>query len=365
MGNVLYIGMKVKDHGGYTVIHYRNIDLLSQFFGEVSIVELESDVSGSIFSKLLNGWKGNYFRLTNAFIRNVLQKIETLNPQLVFFGNSLSTYLIIHIKRKYPNLPIISFFHNCEYSYFKEQYKAEKWSLLNLMHIIFAYRSERIAIKYSHYIWGLNKRDSDDLEQIYKRSLDLILATSFIDKAKQFLFHEPEECLNLLFVGSSLYANVQGIIYFVQNVMPFVKVKLYIVGNGLENYKDILSVSNVSVVGRVEDLSLWYKKSDIVVSPIFFGSGMKTKTAEAMMYSKPIIASEEAFKGYNIESDRIGAVCNEAKEFIDAINYFDRNRELLKDCALYSREMFVSFYTFEKSVHLVEHFFEKNRVYGS
>ena len=40
------------------------------------------------------------------------------------------------------------------------------------------------------------------------------------------------------------------------------------------------------VVGEVESLAQWYHDAYFVVAPIFDGSGMKTKVAEALMYGK-------------------------------------------------------------------------------
>jgi len=37
-----------------------------------------------------------------------------------------------------------------------------------------------------------------------------------------------------------------------------------------------------------------------VILPIISGSGMKTKTAEALMYGKSIIGIKEAFEGYKM-----------------------------------------------------------------
>jgi hypothetical protein len=56
-----------------------------------------------------------------------------------------------------------------------------------------------------------------------------------------------------------------------------------------------------------------------VVAPIFLGSGMKTKVAEAASYGKVTIGTKEAFEGYeNYES--IGILCNVADDFVQNIN---------------------------------------------
>ena len=52
-------------------------------------------------------------------------------------------------------------------------------------------------------------------------------------------------------------------------------------------YKELLQKDP----NNVDCLETWYEKADVVISPIFLGSGMKTKTAEALMYGKPILGT--------------------------------------------------------------------------
>jgi hypothetical protein len=40
------------------------------------------------------------------------------------------------------------------------------------------------------------------------------------------------------------------------------------------------------------------------------------------MYGKNIIGTKETFEGFNLDTDKVGGLCNTPKEFIDRINYF-------------------------------------------
>ena len=46
-----------------------------------------------------------------------------------------------------------------------------------------------------------------------------------------------------------------------------------------EKYKDN---EKLEIKGTVEDISRYYYEDNIIISPIFHGSGIKTKTIEAM-----------------------------------------------------------------------------------
>jgi hypothetical protein len=89
-----------------------------------------------------------------------------------------------------------------------------------------------------------------------------------------------------------------------------------------------------------------------MVSPIFKGGGMKVKTCEALMYGKNIFGTSEAFIGYEIDYDKVGALCNTKEEFIDTINnYCSTKREKFNE---YSRKCFLENYSFDATLEKFE-----------
>jgi len=63
----------------------------------------------------------------------------------------------------------------------------------------------------------------------------------------------------------------------------------------------------------------WYLGASFVIAPIFDGSGMKTKVAEALMFGKRIVGTPEAFTGYEEHVAEVGVVCRTQGEFIAAL----------------------------------------------
>lgn len=80
-----------------------------------------------------------------------------------------------------------------------------------------------------------------------------------------------------------------------------------------------------------------------MVLPIFKGSGMKVKTCESLMYGKNIIGTPEAFEGYDLQHDRVGAVCADAAQFIQAIQSFVATPRPRFNA--YSRSVFLEHYS--------------------
>lgn len=174
----------------------------------------------------------------------------------------------------------------------------------------------------------LNDRDNKLLEEYYSREANLILPITFSDLWKAGEYgNEREEFL--LFVGSYFDANVQGIKWFVKEVLPNIDFNIKIVGKGMEQLREkkfLENVRRVEVIGGVDDLAPYYKKAAAVIMPIFMGGGMKVKTAEALMNGKTIFGSKEAFEGYDLEDISGLYLCEDKDAFINAINDF-KNRE--------------------------------------
>ena len=216
---------------------------------------------------------------------------------------------------------VISFFHNVEYDFIRQksvEFQGLKDKLKFILLKTATFHYEKRLCKNSDLIITLNSRDSDRLEKLYGRKSDLIMPISMRDiyLAKEHFDSEPY----LLFVGSDFYGNRDGIFWFCENCMQYINGKLIVVGKGMENFKGKYSSRKISFNGYVDDLSELYRNAAAVVLPIISGSGMKTKTCEAMMHGKIIFGTSESFEGYLRTKDCI--LCENGEEFINKINAY-------------------------------------------
>lgn len=270
------------------------------------------------FSSTLNYLRG-YAMATPKIKRRVAKFIKENNIDVVFFDSSIFGKILKYVKRK-TKVRTICFMHNVEKKYAYSRVKKESFMYYPYY---WAYSlNEKISTKYADKLISINKRDADEVLSLYKRTPDLIVPATFDDV---FQFNRAKECESnekqLLFVGSLFQPNIEGLKWFCKNVMPNVKVSLVVVGKGLEILKEELEDENIKIIGTVDDLSDYYYRAKAVVMPIFTGSGMKVKTAEAMMYGKPLFATDEGLEGYIDTSSEIFR-CNTSQEFIEAINGF-------------------------------------------
>ena len=173
----------------------------------------------------------------------------------------------------------------------------------------------------------LNQRDSEGLKRVYGRAADAIAPMALADRCPS----PPADTAQAsgsgyaLFVGGAFYANLEAARWFAHHVAPRLTVPTVIVGRGMEQLEEELrSAPSVRLVGGVADLAPWYRDAAVAVAPIFDGSGMKTKVAEALMFGKRIIGTPEAFAGYEPAVVASGWLCTTPDEFVAAVGRSER-----------------------------------------
>lgn len=231
----------------------------------------------------------------------------------------------VHLfKKKKPELKILLIPHNLEKQYYMKRVKQEGIHLLPLWWGVV--RSEKHTVRSADWMSVLNQRDKKSFEKIYHRTPDVILPISFADHFDQARADQSSGDLaekTLLFVGSLFAPNLDGVQWFIREVLIRLPgYRLVIVGKNFETKKAELENDQVRVIGTVDDLAEYYYRFAAQIIPIRYGYGMKVKTAEAMMYGKTIFASDEALEGYEVDNVKGIYRCNTPEEYLQAIQNF-------------------------------------------
>lgn len=301
-----------------------NRDCLREIFHDsFSILELEPTRVTSM-AQTLAAFRGHIDGVNARVITQALEKVDRKNISVVFIDGSNLGEITAQLKKRAPSIKIATFFHNVESRFFLGSFRASKTPRA-LAVLVANYLAERKAVRYSDALIAMNERDSTLLRRVYGRGATAIAPMALADQATPSRREEEENNAPidekyLLFVGGGFYANRQGVIWFAKNVAPHIALRTIAVGKGLEQLASELGDhANVEIIGAVRDLSVWYRGAHCVIAPIFDGSGMKTKVAEALMFGKRVIGTPEAFCGYEEIADQAGWICTNAKEFLNTI----------------------------------------------
>lgn len=291
---------------------------------------------------------GYYFGLTPRRVKEIVNKAQAYD--VVFVDRSVFGIIAKRLKEGGYRGRVVCFFHNVEVVYFSAKY-SDKLNPMRWLVVPCADRNDRWSCQYADRIIALSTRDDNELFCRYSRYADVLIPVAFVDRYQRDTY--PSELTAekplCMFLGAYFPANVEGIEWFVKNVLPKVNIRMQIVGKGMEKLKEAEWMRpDIEVLSNVPDLDPLFEAADIMVLPIFKGSGMKVKTCESMMFGKNIVGTPEAWSGYELDYAKAGACVFTPEEFIAVLNDFCQHPRPRHNA--YSREVFVTQYSASRMV---------------
>lgn len=310
----------------------KNLEMLGRVLGDenIEVYYLHDKAGKSSVMEYAKGASlmpfGYFLGLTPAKVKDIARKAQGFD--YVFIDRSLFGVVAKGLKEAGYKGRIITSFQNTEVAYMEA--KMPKRLPFRGVVIRCADRNDRWSCRCSDKVIVLNERDKISLQRLYGRTAESMIPVAMKDKCKgqkndKKAMTSPK--LRCLFLGAYFLANTEGIIWFMRNVYPQVDVEVKIVGRGMgklkEEQPDLLR--DIEVVNDAPDLEPYLEWADVMVLPIFAGSGMKVKTCESLMYGKNIIATDEALEGYAIEEGVSAWRCNTVDEFVQTIQDFAKH----------------------------------------
>lgn len=311
-----------------------------------------------ITTKMINIFFRQYYGQTRTNFHEFRQLLKEKNYTTIIFNSSIYGVLVRFVK-KHVSSKIVVYYHNVEYKYYWEKFLCN-YSFFAYVYSKYIKYNEKLSSKNSEKHIVLNQRDARELYKIYQTKADLILPISLPVPSISEKASVMSSCDYCLFVGSDFFANFEGISWFIENVLPYIHISLYVVGSVCNSLsKKYKNIKKVKLCGYVDSLEEYYKNAKFVVSPIFKGSGMKTKTIEALSFGKCIVGTNEAFVGIDGEINKLGSLCNTAEEFIREIN---NNSYVLRNP--YALKLFLEQYSIDSNSSKLENFLKLENNYG-
>jgi len=355
LGKLLILTRSYEFNGG-AVYSERNNKTLCSIFGNENVeifdlAKFDNSRKSNIFEKISNFIYGRIF--ISAEIENMFIK-KCKDFSMIFIDRSTYGLIAKKIKKNNPKIKIITFFAGVELDFHRDFGGFTKYALWRI------FRNEKMICKYSDVTIALNDRDALRIEQIYGKKIDFVIPISFADRTINFNKKSISKDPIALFFGSNFPMNTHGIKWFVVNVLPFVNIKLQIIMKDIDK-ENLPKSDKLELLGFVENLESYIQNADLIILPIFRGNGMKVKTCEALMHGKNIIGTGEAFMGYDVDFEKVGAKCETAEEFINAINEF--LNKFANKFNEYSRNVFLEKYsndvTFKQFEDLLKNVYKK------
>lgn len=337
---LLYISKAFTENMGATM-HY---EALQELVGKENVftIDLRPKISEkqnqyicygkykSPFDRIHRWMQRNMMFISNIIIYEICDIIASQHVDTVFIEDSVFGNLVKEIKKRFPDVLIMTFYHDIKADLYPQWIKNDN-TLISRIEFGIGIRQEKINQKYSDINIVFNQREIRLFEKYYGKTpeafVPLCTPIPHIPETEKSAISEKGEIKKLLFVGNNFFTNLRGLRWFVDKVLPNLakNIQVNVVGRGLEEHRNEYSDSRVNIIGSVESLASYYLDTDIVIGPLFDGGGMKTKSVEAMSYGKIYVATKESLVGCwdemnDIIRNKIVFRSDDAKEWVSIIN---------------------------------------------
>jgi polysaccharide biosynthesis protein PslH len=153
---------------------------------------------------------------------------------------------------------------------------------------------------------------------------------------------EPD---SILFFGAlNYYPNIEGLLFFLREVLPELRkrrplVRFRIVGQKpppeIRAWRD----PAVDLVGYVDDVRPYIASAAAVVVPLRIGGGTRLKVLEAMAMGKPVVSTTLGVEGIDVVHGRDVLIGNRPDELADQLARVLESRNLSREIGTAAREL--------------------------
>lgn len=119
-----------------------------------------------------------------------------------------------------------------------------------------------------------------------------------------------KECIEIynLFQNTETYKNLSQ------------KPKLLIAGPNME--QSLSDNPNILFLGKIDNLDTLYNEVQILLSPLYWGAGIKGKICDTAMRGVPVLTSDIGNEGINLINNKEGLIANNKNEFVHQLCHF-------------------------------------------
>lgn len=157
--------------------------------------------------------------------------------------------------------------------------------------------------------------------------------------------------------------NEEGIRWFIENAWPlihgrFPHLKLYLAGRMMPDWLTQLKLSNVEIVGEVDDAVKFIHSKAIMVVPLFSGSGIRIKIIEGMALGKAIISTKIGAEGINYTDGKDILIANDANTYVEAVEKCISNKNYCLELGKEARNLILKEHSLEVVMKKLESFYK-------
>ncbi len=288
------------------------------------------DTNTSAVGAFLNLFSNQSYFVSRFFFKAyedlLIQKLKSTSFDIIQLeGVFMASY--IPVIKKHSNAKIILRSHNLEHQIWERHLANEKSGIKKTYLTLQNNRLKKFEIEAFNQVDAIVTITDEDkktissicpkkpihtcLTGINLQSYNQVVAPVF----PQTLFH---------FASMDWMPNIEAVDWFMNTVWNEViksepNVKLVLAGRGMpERFKKLAS-DNITIIDDVKDSSQFYSTYDIMLVPLWSGSGLRIKLVEGLAYGKAIITTSIGAEGIPYTSGKDLLIADSGAEFLKAI----------------------------------------------
>ena len=310
---------------------------------------LPRNPSGGVWERRFRRWV-RWFVGPASDVRDVLRirepvaaslaaSISRSRPDLIYVHHSMGAVVITGVS---PQIPVLIDLHNvmCSY-YFRSLKLACNWRqrLEALREALKMFAFERQLFQSAAKFVTCSVQDASVVQRMAELSTVNVVPNG-VDY-EHFAGQPGGDPTNLLFLGTLSYLpNSDAVSYCVHEILPKIRstcpeVRLTVIG--MEPPPEILDLDNgssVRIVGQVDDVRCYSRKSAIHLVPIRLGSGTRLKILEALAMGRAVVSTSIGAEGLDLEDGIHLFIADTAEEFARKAIMLINNPDLRERVAL-------------------------------
>ena len=194
----------------------------------------------------------------------------------------------LEVKDKHPNMKIICDTHDVQFYRNGEENPESKEA-----------KSELRWLDFADHIITISHRDEEILSRYVKNNKVSTILPTF-DYLACYEIKSNANPMMFGFIGNDMQANVEALKYVINNWWPSIlkfspESKFFVAGSVCRNeeYQNISFLrEGIETLGFVDNLNLFYKKIDMLLSPVVVRGGLNFKNAEVLVAGKMLLTNK-------------------------------------------------------------------------
>ena len=320
------------------------------------------DISNSYKNILISIFKNEPVYLSKFYDKSVLTQLDKIINEIEFdviHADHTSMAQIAYYISKKTEKPWGLRLHNLEHIIWSRY--SDNLSKLSVKKYISNYQSKLLRKKEFDYIaksyinFPITQNDFNIIKQNVKNSNSVVVSVGVDSELNKPINVEKIDNTLCIATTYSWVHNVNGLIWFIEKVIPIVKteipdIKFQLFGKNIPNIFEKYKNLGVKPIGFVEDLNYYLSQSELYIAPLFVGSGIRIKILEAMAHGLPVIATKVSAEGIKIDEENGLYITDSPLEQAEIIINLLKDKELLQKKGKLAREFIVSHYNWSENV---------------